>query len=227
MHSAGSVRPGSVRARGTRFDTHGTRFAEPPAVNFSGLIKAFDALVFFREATRRFTGADRESSGSSGAPPAPPTALTAPIEARLTGVVVAALKEAFDRDHARLELERAQLDDQRRRAEEALRLELRRQAVDRELARFRFIAATALVGWIAAVAVMVVRLSAASLLSRGLSALGWLLLLAALGSAMMAQGRVSAPPVSSSAAIDTGPAGAAALWLLIGGLAFGAAAILF
>lgn len=194
-------------------------------MNFTGLIKAFDALVFFRDAARRFTGSDRESSESSGRPPAP-TALTAPIEARLTGVVVAALKEAFDRDHARLELERAQLEDQRRRAEEALRLELRRQAVDREVARLRFIAATALVGWIAAVAVMVVRLSAASTLSRALSAVGWLLLLAALGSAMMAQGRVSTPAVSSSAAIDAGPAGTAALWLLIGGLAFGAAAIL-
>jgi hypothetical protein len=43
---------------------------------------------------------------------------------------------------------------------------------------------------------------------------------------MMAQGRVSTPAVSSSAAIDAGPAGTAALWLLIGGLAFGAAAIL-
>lgn len=196
-------------------------------MNFTGLIKAFDALVFFRDATRRFAGADRESSGSTERPPAPPTALTAPIEARLTGVVVAALKEAFDRDHARLELERAQLEDQRRRAEEALRLELRRQAVDREVARLRFIAATALLGWIAAVAVMVVRLSAASVLSRGLSAVGWLLLLAALGAAMTAQGRASAPPLAPSAAIDTGPAGAAALWLLIGGLAFGAGAILF
>lgn len=196
-------------------------------MNFAGLIKAFDALVFFRDAARRFSGADRESPGPAGHPPAPPSALTAPIEARLTGVVVAALKEAFDRDHARLELERAQLEDQRRRAEEALRLELRRQTVDREVARLRFIAATALVGWIAAVAVMAVRLSAASVLSRGLSAVGWLLLLGALGAAMMAQGRVSAPPISSAVAVETGPAGAAALWLLIGGLAFGAAAILF
>ena len=49
------------------------------------------------------------------------------LEARLTGVMVSALKEAFDRDAARLDLERAALDDQRRRAEEALRLELVRQ----------------------------------------------------------------------------------------------------
>ena len=195
-------------------------------MNLSGLFKAFDALVLLRDATRRFRGADRGPAPFDEPPTQSPNALTGPIEARLTGVVVAALKEAFDRDHARLELERAQLEDQRRRAEDALRFELRRQAVDREVARLRFIAATALVGWIAAVAVMVVRLSAASALSRGLSAIGWLLLLAALGAAMTAQSRVSASPVPSSAAIDAGPAGVAALWLLIGGLASGAIAIL-
>lgn len=198
-------------------------------MNFAGLIKAFDTLVALRDVARRFKGTDPDPSQSLATPSAAaqmPNALTGPIEARLTGVVVAALKEAFDRDHARLELERAQLEDQRRRAEEALRIDLRRQAVDREVVRLRFVAATALVGWIAAVAVMVVRLSAASPLSRGLSAVGWLLLLAALGAAMSAQGRLSAFPVSSSSAIESGPAGAAALWLLIGGLASGAIAIL-
>ena len=196
-------------------------------MNFSGLFKAFDTLVFLRDATRRLTASDRGHATPAEPPTQTTNALTGPIEARLAGVVVAALKEAFDRDHARLELERTQLEDQRRRAEEALRLELRRQAVDREVARLRFIAATALVGWIAAVAVMVVRLSEASALSRGLSAMGWLLLLAALGAALMAQSRVSASPLTSSPAIDAGPAGAAALWLLIAGLASGAIAILF
>ena len=42
--------------------------------------------------------------------------LAGQIETRLTNVVVAALKEAFERDHARLELERAQMEEQRRRA---------------------------------------------------------------------------------------------------------------
>ena len=48
------------------------------------------------------------------------------LETRLAGVVVAALKEAFDRDSARLELERSHIEAERRRAEEALRAELRR-----------------------------------------------------------------------------------------------------
>ena len=37
-----------------------------------------------------------------------------PLEARLAGVVVAALKEVFDRDSVRLEMERSQIDAERR-----------------------------------------------------------------------------------------------------------------
>lgn len=197
-------------------------------MNFGGLIKAFDTIVLLREAARRFKGADRPAPGEPGGVPvpAPPPALTGQIEARLTGVVVAALKEAFDRDHARLELERAQLDEQRRRAEDAMRAELRRQTADREVGRLRLIAGTALVGWIAAVALTVVRLETASALSRGMSAAGWLMLLAALGAAFTAQGRVSASVPMAAAPIDGGLTGTVALWLLIAGLACGAAALL-
>src|ERR671925_499033 len=59
------------------------------------------------------------------------------LEARLAGVVVAALKEAFDRDRARMDLERAQMEAERQRAEEALRAELRRHAADRVLGQLR------------------------------------------------------------------------------------------
>lgn len=197
-------------------------------MNFGGLIKAFDTLVLLREAARRFKSPDRPSPEEPGGMPvaAPPTALTGQIEARLTGVVVAALKEAFDRDHARLELERAQLDEQRRRAEDAMRAELRRQTADREVGRLRLIAGTALVGWIAAVAMMVARLETASALSRGVSVSGWLLLLIALGAAFTAQGRVSASVPVSAAPIDAGAMGTLSLWLLIGGLACAALALL-
>ena len=41
------------------------------------------------------------------------------LEARLAGVVVAALKEAFDRDRARMDLERTQMEAERERAEAA------------------------------------------------------------------------------------------------------------
>ena len=42
----------------------------------------------------------------------------AQIQARLAGVAVAAIKEVFDRDSARLEMERAQLEAERQRAED-------------------------------------------------------------------------------------------------------------
>jgi hypothetical protein len=197
-------------------------------MNFAGLLKAFDTIVVLRDAARRFKApAPPQPSGETSAMSAGgSTALTGAIEARLTGVVVAALKEAFDRDHARLELERAQLDEQRRRAEESLRAELRRQAADREVARLRLIAGTALGGWVAAVALMVVRLGDASIVSRGVTAVGWLLLLAALGTAFMAQGRVSASVTDRTATVEAGQAGMIALWLLIAGLACAAIALL-
>ena len=64
--------------------------------------------------------ADRRAARSSSTPAA---ARPAGLEARLAGVVVAALKEAFDRDTRRLELEREQLDAERaaRRARAAAR----------------------------------------------------------------------------------------------------------
>jgi len=203
-------------------------------MNFGALLRAFDTVVVLREAARRFKSPAPPPSTEMTTAAAPPTALSGQIEARLTGVVVAALKEAFDRDHARLELERAQLEEQRRRADEALRSELRRQAADREVARLRLIAGTALGGWIASVALVVVRLADASTVSRGLSAVSWLLLLAALGAAFMAQGQVSATvgralsgSSSESESIEAGVTGTAALWLLVVGLACAAAALLF
>ena len=193
-------------------------------MNFSGLLKAFDTLVGFREAARRFK-APGDTPPRQVGESLTPSSSSAPLEARLTGVMVAALKEAFARDHARLELERAQLEEQRTRAENALRAELRHQAADREVGRLRLVGGTALVGWIAAVAIFVVRLDVASALSRGISAAGWLLLLAAMGTAFMAQERVSAS-VSSTAPVAAGRAGVASLWSLIAGLACAAMALL-
>ena len=189
-------------------------------MNFSNLFKAVDAMIAFRDAARRLTG-------SAPAPPAADAALSTSvaaqglagqIETRLTSVVVAALKEAFDRDHVRLELERAQVEEQQRRAEEALRLELRRQAIDRELARLRLLTGTALVGFIASIVVLFVHHSGVP--SRIVLGAGWLLLLGALGAAFNAQGRVNAERA------DQEDAGALPLWLMIAGLAATAVSLL-
>jgi hypothetical protein len=181
-------------------------------VNFSTLFRAYDTMIALRDAARKFAGT---------APPTPPETslsqsasaqgLAGQIETRLTNVVVAALKEAFDRDHARLELERMQIEEERRRAEEALRLEVRRQAIDRELARLRLIAGAALIGWIASLAVLFIHPS--GIPSRIVLGLGWLLLLGALGAAFTVQGRINADKTGS------GDAGALPLWLMIAGLA--------
>jgi hypothetical protein len=198
-------------------------------VNFGNLFRAFDALMALRDAASRLRGGDPapppdEPTGLAYTPPG--GGLAGQLEARLTNVVVAALKEAFDRDHARLELERAQLDEQRRRAEEAMRLELRRQAADRELARLRLLAGIALVGWIASVLVLGVRLDSASTLARAILGGGWLLLLGSLASAFTAQGRISASVPEGNTPLDPGPGAAFALWLLVGGLALTAVSLL-
>jgi hypothetical protein len=194
-------------------------------MNFGNLLSAFDAVMALRDTARRFMGAPPPDQ----LPPTQTTAVSAignQIETRLTNVVVAALKEAFDRDHARLELERAQIEEQHRRAEEALRLELRRQAADREVGRLRMLAGAALVGWIASVALLVARLGAMSGVARGVMALGWLLLLGALGAAFSAQGRVGALAFDLKDSPALTESGAAAVWLLIAGLGVSAASLL-
>jgi hypothetical protein len=194
-------------------------------MNFGTLFKAFDTLLVLRDTAKRLKGEPTAPPATDLA--APPPGQGGQIEARLTGVVVAALKEAFDRDHARLELERAQMEEQRRRAEEAMRLELRRQAADREVGRLRLLAGTALVGWIASVLMFVVRIEGASLLSRGIIAAGWLLLLAALGAAFRAQGRISAFIPEGDRPLEIGRSGEAAMWLLVAGLGVSATSLLF
>jgi len=194
-------------------------------VNFNNLFKAVDAMMAFRDAAKRFKGASSapETTETALSQSAAAQGLAGQIESRLTSVVVAALKEAFDRDHARLELERAQLEEERRRAEEALRLELRRQAVDRELSRLRLLAGTALIGWIVSIVVLGVHASAASIAARVAMGTGWLLLLGALAAVFTAQGRVNASVADRKESIDSG---AAPLWLLIAGLAVTAISLL-
>jgi hypothetical protein len=194
-------------------------------MNFATLMKAFDAALVLRDTARRLKGEPAAPPPDSLSVPA--SGIAGQIEARLTNVVVAALKEAFDRDHARLELERAQLDEQRRRAEEAMRLELRRQAADRELGRLRLLAGTALVGWIASVVLLVARLGEASVTSRGILAASWLLLLGALAAAFTAQGRITASAPAADTPPESGAQGQVSMWLLVVGLALAAASLLF
>jgi hypothetical protein len=152
------------------------------------------------------------------------------LEARLAGVVVAALREAFDRDSRRLDLEREQLEAERQRAERALRLELQRQAGEREIGQLRLLAGVAATAWIATL-VLSARLLGGGIGARVSLGTGWLFLLAAIAASFIAQSRAAAALDAIASDDGLGPrrssaSGAAALWLMIAGLIFVALAAL-
>jgi hypothetical protein len=153
------------------------------------------------------------------------------LETRLAGVVVSALKEAFDRDHQRLELERQRLDEERERAERLLRLEWLRQAGEREIGRLRALAAVALASWLGTL-FLVARVTASGTSGRVMLGLTWLFLLSALASAFSAQSRVAEElgrmdDRSTATEITRSMTGLTAPWLIIAGLATIAVSLLF
>ena len=153
---------------------------------------------------------------------APSASALGGLETRLAGVVVAALKEAFDRDHQRLELERQQIEAERQRAERALRLEMLRQAGDREIGRMRLLAGLALAGWVGTMLLASRLLATAG--GRIALGIGWVMLLAALGCAFAEQSRIARSiavaddRLSVQSATASGGAGLAAPWLIAAGL---------
>ena len=146
------------------------------------------------------------------------------LETRLAGVVVAALKEAFDRDTRRLELERVELEAERERAERALRLELLRQAGDREIRRLRLLAGVAVATWIGTLFFSAL-LIGGSLPARVAIGSGWVLVLGSIAMSFVAQSQVAAALDRVGAvderrdAVSSSVAGALALWLIVLGLA--------
>jgi hypothetical protein len=143
------------------------------------------------------------------------------LEARLAGVVVSALQEAFNRDSARLELERSQIEAERRRAEEALRAELRRQAADRMLGQLRLVAIMAIGTFALSAALMVSLPGMREGSPRFLLGAGWALAIGALGCVFAAWQTVShwsAASQSSGADVPRSGTTATAPWLLIAAL---------
>src|SRR5262245_10687637 len=147
------------------------------------------------------------------------------LEARLAGVVVAALKEAFDRDTRRLELEREQLEAERRRAEQALRLELLRQAGDRELGRLRLTAGVAVVSFLGTL-FFSARLMGGPIVARVLLGGGWLFLLVALALSFTGQSAVARAIERADQSSAFSSAGEVAPWLIVIGLAIVGIAVL-
>jgi hypothetical protein len=154
------------------------------------------------------------------------------LEARLAGVVVAALKEAFERDNRRLELERQQMEAERRRAERALRLELLRQAAEREVGRLRLIAGLAAASWLGTL-LFFGRIAGAGVGGRVALGAGWALLLGALAASFAGQSKLAASAAQLTAdegatsPPSAGALGATAPWLFVAGLAVIAGSALF
>lgn len=148
------------------------------------------------------------------------------LETRLAGVLVAALKEAFDRDRARIDLEREHLDAERKRAEEALRAELRRQDLDRAQGRARLLAVAALAVWMlsAALAVWLPGMHAGT--PKWLLGFGWLLVLGTLASSLTSWRALSLAASSADSRTGATLAEFASMCFLLGAIALTGAALL-
>lgn len=190
-------------------------------------LRALDAvsgLVEMGQRLKRGT-APEQSVTQAGAP-------GGPLEARLAGVLVAALKEAFDRDRARLELEQSQVDAERRRADEAMRLELRRQAGDRAVGHARMLVAAAVAAWIVSALLLVFLPGAREMPARGALAFGWALLFGCIGTAFASYFRAASwlgslrPGAGDPGDVPADASGRASGFLLIAGMAAIAAALL-
>jgi hypothetical protein len=168
----------------------------------------------------------RSPGGEGGSP-----RVSSRLEARLATVVVSALKEAFDRDHQRLEFERQHLEEERERADRLLRLEWLRQAGEREIGRLRLLAGVCIATWLGTL-LLVTRLTGGGAFGRVMLGLGWALLLTALAAAFSAQSHVARElgrmdDRSSVAEVSSSVAGTAVPWLIVVGLATIAFGVLF
>jgi hypothetical protein len=189
---------------------------------WAGVLDAVGNLV---QVAQRFRQAPRDMAPTAS--PSSPMAGLGFVEAKLAGVMVAALKEAFDRDSARMEMERSHIDAERRRADDALRAELRRQAADRMLGQLRLVAVMAVLTWALSAVLGVWMPGMRENLPRILLGSGWLFALAALGAAMAASQSVSARAADTSATVILDHrASVYAPWLLIASLALTGAGLL-
>jgi len=182
-------------------------------------MRVLDAVSSLAQVTgriRRGAGTDLEATTGAGGP----------LEARLAGVVVAALKEAFDRDRARTDLEREQVDAERRRAEQALRAELRRQAAERAVGHLRLIAAMAIAAWMLSAALAVWLPGMRAGVPRSLLGAGWACAFGALGCAFAGWQGISAWSAADGSGESQSAAASTAPWLLLVALALTGAALL-
>ena len=189
-------------------------------------MKVLDTVGGLVQLSTRF----RKDGAETGLGPSqPPGGGGGPLEARLAGVVVAALQEAFDRDRVRMELERSQVEAEQKRAAEALAAELRRQMSERALGQLRLISIVAVATWMLSAALAVWLPGMRDLAPRVVLGAGWTAAFAAIGCAFAGWQRISEWTAAAQGGADGPPkhaAAAAAPLLLLLALALTAASLL-
>lgn len=175
------------------------------------------------------TGAGRHRDEKEEEGSLQPRGLMGGLEARLAGVLVSALHEAFARDAARLDAEREQAEAERRRAELALRLEMARQEGERQLGQLRALVAIDIVVWLASLIAIVFHPPTA-VVTKVLLASAWLAITAGVAAAFVAYARVSESasgmPAADGPVSRRPPVLDAASWLTVGGLGLAAATVI-
>jgi hypothetical protein len=173
---------------------------------FAQWMRVLDAVGGLVQLTGRFRPPDLSAGPSASSGP------LGQLETRLAGVLVAALKEAFDRDSARLELERTQIEAERERAETALRAELRRQAAERSLGQLRLVAVMAIGMWGLSAALGSWLPGTGQPPARILLGFAWALTLATLGAAFSGWQQISAWSADTQRVRSAEPASVGATW---------------
>ena len=199
-------------------------------------LRALSAIGTVADATRLFRGTGQ------AADPALAVSETAgeALETRLANVVVAALREAFDRDRARFDLERDLHQAEAARQAEALRFEWLRQTATQALTQTQHLAVLSVVVWIASV-IAAGWLSPLGTAAKSLLGVGWVGLSAAIAAAFithrhlaswLARGAVAqhtAPTqtrtASTPGALPQFPAQTLLPWLFLGGFLMTAAGL--
>ncbi len=197
-------------------------------MSFVTWLRALNAVGTVAEASRLFRGVrtDVERDAAGGEPG------STQLEARLASVVVAALKEAFDRDRARFNLEQGHLDAERERADARLRLEWLRQTSERTLGQVRMMAVMSLVVWVASGLLLVWLPGSQASASRLLLGFGWGALIATVACAFVAHNRITAwlvgAQTSDATPTDLPQSSSRAIlpWLLVLGFALTAGSII-
>ena len=190
-------------------------------------LRALNAVGTVAEATRFFRGV----RDASKAPPATVGTGATDLETGLANVVVAALKEAFDRDRSRFELERDEREAFQARADQALRLERFRQAGTQALTQVRLLAIFGFTMWVASAAAAGY-LAPVAPGAKVLLGLGWTALSASFAASFIAHHKLAAwladePDRSSMAhGLPRIAANTVLPWLLLTGFVLTAASLI-